>query len=246
MDPVAEIERARASELVDADGKRVRLELAPPAPPAVIDALERETGFALPAELRRLLEYTAGLDGVLDLVEFTGNDGFELVEVFPAGLPIAGDGFGNFWVVDLTPADVDAAPVFFACHDPPIILLQSASIGAFLHELFRGYAPPHASLVDDVSEDRLFNVWGTNPGVVAQPQALASEDAVLARFAATLDPGFEIVDLRAAPVGMGFSWGRYGPRTLLQRDGYARLFAYARPPRRPGLAQRLRSRFSGS
>jgi hypothetical protein len=38
---------------------------------------------------------------------------------------------------------------------------------------------------------------------------------------------------------MGFSWGRFSPRTEIRRDGYERLFAYARSEKKPGLLSRL-------
>ena len=39
---------------------------------------------------------------------------------------------------------------------------------------------------------------------------------------------------------MGFSWGRHGPRTEIRRNGHERLFAYARPPKKPpGRLRRL-------
>jgi hypothetical protein len=98
--------------------------------------------------------------------------------------------------------------------------------------------PPHASAVDDVHEDRLFNVWRDNPGTLDRPAALAGDER-LSAFAEKLDDRFTFVDLRSPPVGMGFSWGRYGPRTDVRRDGNERLFAYAPPERRPGLLRRL-------
>jgi hypothetical protein len=115
---------------------------------------------------------------------------FEAAESFPSGLAIAHDGYGNFWVVDLTPDEMDASSVFFACHDAPVILFQSPNLGHFLRETFRMHVPPHASLVDDVHEDRLFEVWRTNPGVIEQPAALTSDDDGLRAFAATLDESF--------------------------------------------------------
>lgn len=241
MDPVDEIARAQSIELVDEDGAAVTLTVAPGLQAREIEAVEAEVGVALPRELRDLLGETAGVRGILESIDFTGRSvgGFELAEVFPWGLAIADDGFGNAWVLDLTPEERDLARVFFACHDAPVILYQSPSIGHFLHEVFKLYVPPHASLVDDVHEDRLFDVWGTNPGVLTPSAALGAGDEVLGEFATTLDDDFELVDLRAAPVGMGFSWGRYGPRTELRRHRYHRVFAYRRPPRPPHLLRGL-------
>jgi cell wall assembly regulator SMI1 len=240
IDPIEEIERARSAELVDEDGKPVVLTVEPGVPASEVAALEAELGLALPRELRTLLAYTAGLDGVLDCIDFSGRVlSFEDRDIFPAGLPIAHDGFGNHWVADLTTGERDVARVFFACHDAPVVLYQSPSVGHFLHEAIRMCVPPHASLVDDVHEDRLFRVWRENPGVLAQPEAAASGDERLAAFAATLDDDFQLVDLRDVPIGMGFSWGRYGPRTEVRRHGEHRLFAYRRPERRRGWLSRL-------
>jgi hypothetical protein len=48
-----------------------------------------------------------------DAVPFVVANGpmsFEAPEAFPSGLPIAGDGFGNFWILDLTRLFAYAAP----------------------------------------------------------------------------------------------------------------------------------------
>lgn len=240
MDAIEEIERARSADLVDEDGNPVVLKLEPAAPDGLAEELEAELGVELPRELRALLAHAQGIDGVLDRIDFTGRSvSFEHTDIFPAGLPFAHDGFGNHWVLDLVPGERDFAPVFFACHDPPVILYQGPSIAHFLHEAFRMCVAPHDSLVDDVHEDRLFDVWGSNPGVIDHAAALASGDEALRDFAAKLDDRFAIVDLRAPQIGMGFSWGRYGPRTEIRRYGRERLFACARPPKKTGRLRRL-------
>jgi cell wall assembly regulator SMI1 len=240
MDPLEAIRHAQATRLVGEDGDEVEFELAPALPQADIDHLADELGVALPRELRALLERTAGIEGgPLETIDFTGRSlSFGAPESFPSGLPIAGDGFGNFWILDLTPEVVEMAPVFFVCHDPPVILYQSAGIGDFLHEVFRMLVPPHSSAVDDVHEDRCFNVWRDNPGTLERSAALASDER-LSAFAAELDDRFIFVDLRAPAVGLGFSWGRYGPRTDVRRDGHERLFAYAPREKGAGLLRRL-------
>ena len=60
-------------------------------------------------------------------------------------------------------------------------------------------------------------------------------------FAAELDERFELADMRNAPVGMGFSWGRYGRRSELRRFERERIFAVGRPKSR-GLLARIRGR----
>jgi cell wall assembly regulator SMI1 len=240
VDAIDEIRRAQAAELVDEDGNEVALELEPGLAEAEIDELEAEVGAPLPGELRRLLAFTAGIDGVLESVDFTGrSQDLGLEDIFPSGLPFAHDGYGNFWVLDLGPERTDTARIFFACHDAPVVLFQSPDLGHFLHETFRMYVPPHASLVDDVHEDRLFRVWRENPGEIDHAAALAA-DASLREFASGLDERFTFVDLREPEIGMGFSWGRHGPRTEVRRHGYELLFAYAPPEKKPGFFRRLR------
>lgn len=236
MTAIEHIKAAQKSGLVDRDGDPVVLELAPGLDAHEIDALEKEVGQALPEELRSLLSFCSGIGGCLDGIDFTGRGmAFEHNEVFPNGLPIACDGFGNFWVLDITPQTTKTAPVFFACHDAPVVLYQSSDLASFLAEVFRMSTPPHRSMVDDVHQDRLFEVWRKNPGVMEQSVAAASTDPALRAFAETLPDGFQIVDLRKASPGMGFSWGRCGPRTELRRHGHDRIFGYAKPPRQDPL-----------
>jgi len=240
MDPVEAIRRAQGAELVDEDGDAVVLTLAPGLSATELEQLQAEIGAPLPRDLRAVLEHTAGIDDTaLDGVDFTGRDmSYEDRDLFPLGLPIAADGFGNFWVLDLTPEETETACVFFACHDPPVILYQSPDLAHFLEETFRIQQPPHSSLVNDVHEDRLFNVWRTNPGTIAHPEALAADEE-LRDFAEEAGDRFVFVDLRSPQIGMGFSWGRYGPRTEVRRYGFERIFACARSEARSGLLSRI-------
>jgi hypothetical protein len=223
---------------VNEDGEPVSLELVDPLTPEQISFLEEQIGLPLPEELKSLLAFCSGIEGFLDGIDFTGGSmAFEYKEGFPKGLPFAADGFGNFWILDITPQTAQVAPVFFACHDAPVILYQSPDLASFLAEVFRLKVPPHKSLVDDVHDDRICDVWGKNPGVIDQTTASSSPDAVLRAFATGLRSHFQIVDLRNVEPGMGFSWGRYGPRTEVRRHGFERIFAYAKPPKRSFFAK---------
>lgn len=240
MTPLVALESALARELSSEDGERVELELRPGLGEAEIDALARELPCALPDSVRELLRRTAGVEGTaVDVLDFTGRDlSFEHKAIFPHGLPIASDGFGNFWVVDLHEGSTDFAPIYYASHDPPVISLQSTTFVDFLLELFKMSEPPFRSAIDDVHEDRRFEIWRRNPGVLSHEACLASEDAALAAFAQELEPEFQVIDLRDAQVGQGFTWGRYGPRTEIRRAGALPIFAY-RAKSRSGYMRRL-------
>ena len=238
MTPIEVLRQTRGIELTTEDGDADSLELEPGLSTGEIAALERRLPCPIPADVRELLSFCRGFSGgAADYVDFTGKEGlFGYEEIFPHGLPIAADGFGNFWVVDLLPSSRAWAPIYFACHDAPVVLYQSPSLEHFLTELFKCSIAPHKSLVNDVHEDRLFEVWRKNPAVMPHQDCLGSPDHDLRSFAETLDPSFQIVDLRKPEIGLGFSWGRYGPKTVVRRHGELPVFAYQKPK---GLLGRL-------
>ena len=222
---VAEIRAAQARTLVNEDGDEVPLDLGPPATEDEIAALEQRVGGSLPRELREVLAVTRSLEGPLDVIDFLGVSGGMEVPGMPAALELAGDGFGNFWVGDPTPESPEFLPVFFACHDPPVILFQSPSLGDFLREVFRQLTPPHESLIDVVHDDRTFDVWGSDHGALAYEDAVAA-GGELESFARALDHReYLIHDLRHATPGEGFAWGRAGPHAEVHRHGHQRIFA---------------------
>jgi len=209
--------------------KAAGLQVLPAPEPDQVQMLRKKVGLPLPKELRGILSCCSGIDGFLGEIDFTGLGGYEQKDIFPNGLPFGADGDGNFWVLDLTPATIEAAPVFFACHDAPIILYQSPDIASFLDEVVSMTVSPRKCLIHDILGDRLFHVWRKNPGVVDQAAAATSADLELRHFAAGLPEYYQIIDLRAVSPGMGFSWGRYDPESV-RRHGYERIFAYAKPP----------------
>jgi cell wall assembly regulator SMI1 len=228
--PLEIIHEASTKKLSTEDGDRISLTFHRPLSEQEIAAFEARLPCPLPPEIRELLKFCKGFTGgATDFVDFTGQDCVFDHPAFPHGLPIAPDGFGNFWVVDLVPESKCWGPIYFVCHDPPIVLYQSASLEDFLTELFKKCIPPRKSAIDDVHDDRLFQVWRNNPGALTRDECLRSRDDHLRAFSAQLDAFFLVIDLRNAVVGSGFSWGRYGPNTVVRRYGTFSIFAYQRP-----------------
>jgi len=191
--------------------------------PADIDALAAALGVALPRELRGLLERTAQIEGTaVGTIDLTGATmDYEDRDLFPAGLPIAHDGAGNFWVLDLVP-DAETAAVLFASHDPPLAVYVSGGLAPFLERVSAGEVPPQTvTPVPTLSHD----------------EALAG-DAELRAFASGLDDRFVFGDLRDAEPGAAFEWGSFGPRTEVRRAGFSRVFACA-PPAQKAERRRL-------
>jgi hypothetical protein len=240
MSPLSILEAARHQTLVDSDRNGVALERFPGMSPDEIEEFAQTLPCPLPSDIRELLVVCKGVEGPMQKIDFTGSDGaFEMLDIFPHGLPIAGDGFGNFWVVDLVPSSSTWGPIYYASHDPPTVAFQSADLSEFLTEVLRLYTPPNESLIEEVHEDRIAKIWRTNPGVVDLATARASEDPVLGGFGQELEGEWFLIDLRSAKPGDGFSWGRFGPQTVIRRAGEAPIFAYQRPTKRGWLARLL-------
>lgn len=205
----------------------VRLSLRPGLAEAQVAAVQARYPVPLPAELTALMAVTGGVDGLLGLDLVGTAHPASAPRLLPAGLPIAADGSGNVWLLDLTPDTTEVAPVFYLSHDPAVLLYQAPDLATFVEQALARLAPPHASPVDEVRADRPYAVWRTQPGAVPWREVSTSTDVALREFALTLDPAWSVVDLRRRDVGMGVAWGHFGPQTRFARHGWERIFGYA-------------------
>jgi hypothetical protein len=224
----------------DTDGNVNTIELLPPATDDEIRALQARVPGPVPDEMLAALRVSTGFaQGPLESFSLLDLGGFGLEEVFPHAYSLAHDGYGNYWVLDVLPNATDWGPVFFACHDPPVIAFQSPTVDTFLRDVTAMAPDDPRSPIDQVHERVVNHIWSSHPGLIAQAAALASEDATLREFARSLGATARIADLRHPQPGDGFAWGRHGPRTEIQRFGQERLWAILPPRERPGLLSRL-------
>jgi len=239
-----------ADLLRSASGRRVRGEdgneqvitLSPPLSPSELEQLEAAIPCPLPPDARELFAVASGFEnGPLESIEFSGLMDPFMEEAFPHPVPIGHDGYGNYWVVDLVSDSTVWGPIFYLCHDPPVVIYQCAEVATFIADVLRMAEAPFDGPIDDVHERHSMTVWRTNPGAVSRDDALRSQDPVMRAFAGSLTPEHWLVDLRQARTGDGFSWGRFGPQTLVSRAGEGRIFAY----QERSWGSRLRSFFTG-
>ena len=211
-------------------------ELLPPATEDQIHALEARLPCPVPADVREALRITTGLAN--GPVEFSLLDleGFGLEEVLPHAYSIAGDGCGNFWVLDLLPGMTKWEPVFYVCHDPPVLAYQSATLEDFLRESLAAAEGGLPRSIDVVHDEVVHRIWRDNPDLVPSADLRDSADAVLKDFAASLPPNALVADLRRPSLGQGFSWGRVD---AIRRAGHERVWAMLPVERKPGFFSRL-------
>jgi hypothetical protein len=230
--------RVGGLRLKDKDDTEQILKLLPPATEQEIDKLAARLPCPIPAEILEAMRVTAGLaNGPLESFSLVDIGGFGLEEIFPCAYSIAGDGFGNFWVVDLLPNSTNWSPVFYVCHDPPVVAYQSPTIESFLTETVAMWEGGPRSPVDIVHEDAVMQLWRKNSGVLSAADLQQSPDPVLQKFAVDLPPSALVADLRNATVGDGFSWGRRN--TSVRRAGEERVWAIIPAERTPGLLTRI-------
>jgi hypothetical protein len=242
MNVIEALEQLRQTTFVDEDEQVMDVGFQPGLSLPEIESLEAQLGAPLPRDYRRLLELCRGIDGLTVEMDFAFIDGLGWgEELFPFAIPFGADGFGNFWVADVTSKVEEEAKIFFHCHDAPVLLYQGNGMAEFLLDLIVHNQDELRSKIHRVHDDLVFDVWGNNPGLLTYAEAVASPDAIIRSFAQQIDDAYVIVDLRDVPPGMGFSWGRYGARTRFCL-GEERVFAYARPEKRPGMLQRLLGR----
>src|SRR5216684_3612608 len=151
-----------------------------------LELLEARMPCPIPPDISELLRFTNGFNvgGGIEEVGFSGlQGGFGMEEIFPHSIPLAADGFGNYWVLDLTSESRSWGPIFYACHDAPVIVYRTDSPLHFVQEAIRFGNKPWKSELNDVHEGQSHRIWRENPGVLTYAQCLRSEDPGIRAFA---------------------------------------------------------------
>ncbi len=221
------------------DGDDYELEFLPGMTDSELAALERRIPCPIPDDIRALLKVTRGFNGcAIEPFDVAGmsEGGFGLEEIFPSALDIGHDGFGNYWVVDLLSTSTSWGPIYFASHDAPVIVYQSADLNEFFDQLLEFLQPPFKGPIEFTHDAAVRRIWDQQPGAIDRAAVLSNPDAELRAFAQTLQDEWLIVDLRRPEIGDGFAWGRARSPEDIKRWGALPIFGYK--PRK-SLLQRL-------
>jgi hypothetical protein len=226
------LKRLEKSAYTNDDGEQRAFKLLPPLSHAELKQLRKQLPCEIPAEVEEALLFSRGVqnvehtDGSVDLSGLSVS-GQWLEDFAPHAVAIASDGQGNSWSIDLSPDSKVWGPVYFFCHDPPVIVYQFAHADELLQQLQR---PPAQSDLGAALEAWTHRIYRENPDVLSYAQALQGDDE-LKHFAQPLSAEWEFVDLRGAQPGSGFSWGRYGPETKVLRHSRLPIVAVEIPGR---------------
>jgi hypothetical protein len=184
-----------------------------------------QLGASIPPDIEDLLLYTAGFEfspgfrhNPVGIVDFAGC-GFGFEEMFPCSVPLLADGIGNFWVVDVDPSSGSWGAIFFACHDPAVVVMQAPELATFLLQVLEPDEGAPKATLDQIRNEAASRIWKDDPWLISLPEARGSPDSVVSNFAKQLPEDFRVADLRGRVVGSGFSWGVRGSNAIVQRAG---------------------------
>jgi hypothetical protein len=164
----------------------------------------------LPEDIVKLLEFSSGFSfyGV-DQVSFDalGLFGFECM--FPTSIQLAGDKFGNYWILDIDRKG-NWGNVFFVCYEPAVIIKHSKNLSEFIIQVGTFGKAGSKLHRDIINEKLIIDIWTKHHGLMTPERAKRSDDITLRAFANTLPPNFLIADLRENSNSKGFCWGKLG------------------------------------
>jgi hypothetical protein len=230
MNPLIEfLKKTEGTVFVNEDGVKDDFKLLPPLSEQELASFSSSLPCPIPADILELLKFSRGFDGTwLEEVLFADRDGGAQCpeQIFPHGVPLAHDGLGNSWIVDLTKESQSWGPIFYSCHDAPVVVYQTDSLLHFIQEVVRGGNEPWKNKIDDVWGRFSDLIWDDNPGMLSFSHCIQTEDQDIRAFAESLGETWQFIDLRNPVLGDGFSWARYGPKTAVKRCGAKRVFAY--------------------
>jgi hypothetical protein len=162
-------------------------------------------------EIRELLLFASGFEfNGLEEITFDGVGQFGFEEFFTNSVQLAGDGFGNFWILDVD-KNGSWGSVFYVCHDPAVIVKHSEDLTQFIEHINDFGKNRDESNLDIIHEKVVMDIWHKNNGLMEIENAQQSNDTMLKNFALSLPDNFVIADLRNKPNQSGFAWGKFGP-----------------------------------
>lgn len=212
MTPTEKLKSILTEQYVSEDGDEYKAVLKAGLNDQQIDELAKRlpTG-QVPTEIRELLKFASGFEFFgLEEVTFDGVGLFGFEKFFPNSVQLAGDGFGNFWILDVD-RNGNWGNVFYVCHDPAVIVKHSENLTQFIEHISEFGKKNNKSNLDLIHEKVVMDIWSKDYGFTELETARQSSNKTLRNFALSLPDNFVIADLRNKQIQSGFAWGKFGP-----------------------------------
>ena len=215
MKPIEQLKSILSNEYESEDGDKYKVQLLDGMSDKEIEELKSKLPKNnLPNEIEELLRFARGFEfWGIDEIRFDtfGNFGFE--EYFPKSVELAGDGFGNFWILDVND-NGEWKEVYYVCHDPPAIVKHSNNLGDFIKDIDLFGRLGRESNLDIIHEKIVGDIWNEKISIMEQnendyefPQEITNQ----------LPEIFMVADLTNKPIRTGFNWAKYGVNSKVIR-----------------------------
>jgi hypothetical protein len=163
----------------------------------------------IPIDIKELLKFSSGFNFNGLEIAFDGVEQFGFENIFPHSVQLAGDGYGNFWVLDVD-TNGNWGSVFYVCHDPPVIVKHSDNLGQFIQHVDEFGKKGNQSHLHLIHDQIVMSIWQKDFGFIDRATASNSHDENLKTFASQFEDSFVFADMRNKPIKSGFVWGKFG------------------------------------
>ena len=214
MNPKQKLESILASKYESEDGDLYKVELLDGMTNEEITEYKKQLpNNFLPTEIEELLKFSKGFEFYgLEEVRFDSFGHFGFEEMFPNSIQLAGDGFGNFWILDID-TNGNWNSVYYVCHDPAVIVKHSENLSQFIEHIDEYGKKGNESTLDIIHEQSVMQIWNEKVGIMEKNEKEYDFQNKKIEFPEM----FLIADLINEPIKTGFPWGKSGANTKIIR-----------------------------
>ncbi|MBN8652209.1 MAG: hypothetical protein J0L67_12315 [Cytophagales bacterium] len=168
-------------------------------------------------ELEEILRETKGWEGYgLETAYFDSIDEFGFTELISHSVTLGHDGFGNVWVLEIKD-NGDLGKIFYACHDPAVLVIYCNTLNEFFESLVEFFQKPVDNYLNDVHEKMVTDIWSTNPNTYEITDFRNSNGDLVSFLNLFEGDNWIVADLRNKKNRDGFAWGRFGSNQFTKR-----------------------------
>lgn len=214
MKPKQQLESMLSNRYESEDGDMYKVELLEGMTDKEIENFKSQLpNNNLSNEIEELLRLSKGFEFYgLEEVRFDAFGLFGLEELFPNSIQLAGDGFGNFWILDID-SKGNWNSVYYVCHDPAVIVKHSENLADFIKHVDEFGLKGNESNLDIIHEKTVMDIWSEKVGIMKQNE----KDYDFEYCQVELPEVYLVADLTDKPIKTGFPWGKSGPNPKIIR-----------------------------
>lgn len=212
------IKRLKGSTFVDEDRENYTLDFKPGLTNEELNSLRSKfPSNKISDELIEIMKETKGWeDFSLEAVCFDSIDEFGFTELIPHSITLGHDGFGNFWILDMK-ENGDLGKIYFACHDPAVLVIYSDTLNEFLLSLEEFYTNPEKNYLNKVHDKVVMEIWKKNPNTFDINEFRENNIEFGSFLEEFNDDNWIVADLRNGEKKDGFAWGLFGSNEFTKR-----------------------------